>query len=477
MLLRHASGYLAAMIIQALSGLVLLALLTRLLSADQFGRYALALALLQIAGGPLFHWCRALVTRFLLSSERDGRRAALLATVRLGMLGTGAVAALLVAGIAAAGLISPDATTLLLAVLPTMLLQTAFQIRTDLHRAALRQARCAAMTAGQSLLGVALSLLLAVPAGLQAIGAVLGLALSCGLCLLLDRAEPPQAPIHRARPLPWRELRPMLGYSLPMTIITGLETLLQSGDRFIIAFLLGDAAVAAYAAPQTLAARSIANLCAATAAAGLPIVIARFERDGPRAARAALRQSAELMLAITLPATVALIALAGPIADVMIGPALRGAARVLLPLVALATLMNGLSNHYVAHGFQLARRTGTEILAILPAVGIGAALNLLLVPRYGVLGAGYALLAAQACYLAASLLLVRRCFPLPIPWARAAAVLAASLAGAAAAIALPLPEGLPGAVIGGLPIVGCAAAAILATDMAGIRAALRRGRA
>ena len=158
----------------------------------------------------------------------------------------------------------------------------------------------------------------------------------------------------------------------------------------------------------------------------------------------------------------------------LIGPALRADARTLLPLIAIATLLNGVSSHYVAHGFQLARRTGTEFWAILPAALVGVALNLVLVPRMGVIGAGYALIAAQAAYLGVSLAMVQRLFPMPIPIGPASLVLAASLAGALLTAAMPMPDGILGVLAGSVVIGACAAAAILLSGMAGIRDGLWR---
>ena len=278
MLLRHVSGYFAAMVVQAGTGLVLLALLTRFLPVEEYGRYALALAVLQIGGGPLFHWCRALVTRFLVNTELTGDRERLLATVRWGVLASSFVAIAAITAIWALHLVEPGFAPVLWAILPAMLAQAVFQVRTEIHRASLRLVRCTVMIAAQGILNVACSMLLGVTLGMQAAGAILGVALSCTVCLIADRSEGAR---WAARPLPWATIRPMLGYSVPLTLIMAMEMVLQSGDRFIIAGLLGTEAVAAYAAPQTLAMRSIANLCAATAAASLPIVIATLERHGP----------------------------------------------------------------------------------------------------------------------------------------------------------------------------------------------------
>src|SRR6201996_1966341 len=105
MLLRHASGYFISTIVQLLSSVLLLALLTRFLPPDEYGRYALGLTVLPVAGGPLFHWIRAIIGRFLVNADLGGRRGNLIATARNFMLGCGAAAVLLTLALRYSGLI------------------------------------------------------------------------------------------------------------------------------------------------------------------------------------------------------------------------------------------------------------------------------------------------------------------------------------------------------------------------------------
>jgi len=64
------------------------------------------------------------------------------------------------------------------------------------------------------------------------------------------------------------------------------------------------------------------------------------------------------MVALALPAAVGLALVARPLAEVMVGPALRvGAARV-TPWIAASALFSGLTVYYLNPAFTLARRTG-----------------------------------------------------------------------------------------------------------------------
>lgn len=472
MLLRYATGYFIATAIQVASSVLLLAFLTRLLSPDEYGRYALGMAVLQIIGGPLFHWTRAIVGRFLVNADLAGRRDHLIETVKRAMVGCTLGVTFVAAGAGASGLIDHGFIPLLWAITPAIVTQAIFQVQTDIHRAELRLERCAILLIAQSIMGVGISLLFVVALGQGAAGALYGITASCLLCLAADHAYSPF--LRSGPPLDWSDLRPMLAYALPLTAIMALELALQSGDRFIIAGLLSNDAVGAYAAPQVLASRSIQNLCIVVASSSLPLVIATFEREGAAAARQRYRQAGELMMVAIIPTTIAIVVLAKPITDLLIGPALRDQARQILPIVAVATVFNGLASHYLAHGFQIARRTLLEIWAILPAALVGVILDVMLIPRYGVMAAAYALLAAQILYAALSWVLVRPLFDVPLPGWASLRILIPSLAAGALITILPLPSSVAGLAAGGAIIAVFAGGGILLADIAGIRQALLR---
>jgi O-antigen/teichoic acid export membrane protein len=470
MLLRHASGYFISTVIQLLSSVLLLALLTRFLSPGDYGRYALGMTVLQIVGGPLFHWIRAIVGRFLVNADLSGRRNHLIATARNAMLGCALAAVVLTIGIKYSGLVQGGSAPLLWAIVTAMIAQAFFQIETDIHRAELRLERCAALLIIQSVAGVGLALLFVIVFHLGAAGALYGITVSCLICLIGDARHSPL--LARGPRLAWQDLRGMLAYALPLTGIMGLEMVLQSGDRFIIAGLLSNDAVAAYAAPQILASRAIQNLCIVVASSSLPLIIATYEREGAAAARVRYAQAGELMMVALIPVTVTLIVLARPITDLLIGPALRDQARQILPLVAVATVFNGLASHYLAHGFQIARRTALEIWAILPAAALGIVMDFALIPHYGVMAAGYALLSAQIVYAVLSWLLVRPLFDVPVPAWVSARILLPSLAAGGLIALLHLPSSIAGLVVGVAIMALFAGGGVLFSNVAGIRHAL-----
>ena len=100
----------------------------------------------------------------------------------------------------------------------------------------------------------------------------------------------------------------------------------------------------------------------------------------------------------------------------MIGEDLRDAAAQVTPWIALSALLSGMTVYYFHQAFTLGRRTGWLLAAMsIPALA-NVALNVVLIPPFGVLGAAWATAASFAVGLLASWAMGRRILALPVPW-------------------------------------------------------------
>jgi len=237
---------------------------------------------------------------------------------------------------------------------------------------------------------------------------------------------------------------------------------------------LGEAAVAPYAAAQTLAQRSLMAICTVVGAAAAPLAFTAMERQGEAEARARLTASGDLAFAVAVPAAFGLAAVAGPLCDVMVGESLRAEAKTLLPWIAAGGLLQGLAVHYFQQGFLVARRPGALVLALLPAMAVYFAGNFALVPRLGAMGSAISIVLSQAVQVATVILAGRRHFAMPLCAGTALKAVAVSAVMFAALRLLPLPGGILGLavqVIAGMAIYGAGA---LLLDMASCRGHVRR---
>ncbi|HVY32912.1 MAG TPA: lipopolysaccharide biosynthesis protein, partial [Caulobacteraceae bacterium] len=183
-------------------------------------------------------------------------------------------------------------------------------------------------------------------------------------------------------------------YGYPISLSLIMTIALYTVDRFMIAHYLSEADAGAYHAGFSIASRVIEVVFVWFGAAGAPAMIHALENGGEGALRDEARRQIVLMALVLFPATAGIIAMAGPLSSVLIGEALRGRALSITPLVTVGALLAGLNNYYFLLSFTLAKKTRLLIIAMaIPAVA-NIALNWLLIPRLGLVGAAGAYLAS-----------------------------------------------------------------------------------
>ncbi|HYD98052.1 MAG TPA: polysaccharide biosynthesis C-terminal domain-containing protein [Alphaproteobacteria bacterium] len=483
MLIRHVFGYLPAQIAAGGGAVLLLAGLTRLLPPEAYGLYALGTAIALFGQTYLFHWLDLAIARLYPEALARGEGAAF-ARAALRGFRDALLAAGLLFGLGLALYDGPAAEwRVAAAALPLLVVRAVVMARLNAHRAALQVGRYVRLEVGQTLAGLAGAFAAVWLWGDSAVAVLLGLAAGAGLAALAELATAARPGVEGpgvggpGAGGPGRDAAAtaaLLRFGLPLTAGFALEFLLTTGNRFVIQALLGPAALGHWAAAAAVVERSTGLLLGGVAAAAFPLAVRALERDGPAAARAQMGQNGGLLLAVALPAAAGLALTAEHLAAVLVGPAFRAPVAALLPWLAAAALPFGLMAHYFDHAFHLARRPAAFILTLGPAAALNLALCALLVPRFGLIGAAWANLAAVAAALALSILLGRRAFALPWPLASAAKAGLATLAMAGALRLLDLPADAAG--LCGMVAAGAAAyaAAALALDLCGCRTALRR---
>lgn len=186
-------------------------------------------------------------------------------------------------------------------------------------------------------------------------------------------------------------------------------------------------------------------------AGSFPLLAARFGQRGfPSLSRFVLT----ILLLVAIPAATGLFALAGPIIGFLFGEGFTEAARPLtfLAVALVAVFMNALTTHLLIVSGRMRYLVGCMTVRLT----VGILLDLVLIPRYGAVGAAGAVAGAEWSLALVTLLPHRRLFPLSVMAGVVASSLAASLIMAISILHLdaPLPLKLPaGIIIYGLLIV------------------------
>jgi O-antigen/teichoic acid export membrane protein len=406
-------GYLPANIVQGLVGFLAIVLFTRLLSPADFGRYALAFSVLTLAHVAVFTWLEAAMARFWASGRPGSDLAGHFASLYR------AATWLSVGFIPAVALVlwlwpaDPLLKFALAAGLAGCPVRCFVKLAQERYRAAGEVSKAAnldmAVTAGGLAIGVAFAL-----GGAGGASPLLGLALAplAALPFILpgELREARGGTADRAR------LKSYAVYGYPIAASLALTVVLASTDRFLLAVYMDEAAVGAYHASYSIANRTLDVLFLWLGTAGQPALVMALERGGLERLKVAAREQLSTFLLIGLPAAAGVALVARPLSEVLLGEALRTAAASVTPWIALSALLFGLTAYYFGQAFTLGKKTKRLLIAMTIPAALNVVLNLILVPRFGLMGAAWATAASFGVGMVATWLIGRRVMPLPIPW-------------------------------------------------------------
>jgi O-antigen/teichoic acid export membrane protein len=444
--------------------------LTRLLSPADYGFYSLALTIMGAIYTLTITWAEAAAYRFAGEAEATNAMPDHIRTVMRLLAVSAALGIWLMAG--AIVIATSPALRLALAVAASsMVLAPLINSAQEMNRAQQRVARYSVVRMIQDIGAFVLGAFFAWRTGLGPAAPFAGLASVLAVLALVEGSRLWRE--SRGGVFRYDRVKRYFTYGVPVALALTLNIALDTGDRLLIALFLGPESVGVYAAGYGVADKSVGLLCAWAAAAGGPLMMAAWEREGSEAVRAVSAQMARALMLIAAPAATGLALVAHPLCEVMIGEEMRVEAASIMPWIALSGLINGFVLHYLSEAFQLSRRTHLRAgLMAIPAVA-NVLMNVILLPRIGLMGAVYATVAS---YVLAFVLLAaagRKLAPLSWPWLDFARVAGSCAAMAVAVRLLPSPGGLPDLLIKAGVGAATYAVAALAFDAAGARAALR----
>ena len=465
-MLKSAGIFFLARLAAALFGLLAVVVYTRVVPPDEFGVFTLISATAMAVFAIGFQWIRASVLRFVpgeseyVSPTLGASVRAFLLVASLVVVATCVLMATDAFGIGArlvmlAGLValSYAATELVLAVLQAR--------KRTRHYAVITVVRAA----GAVVCGATLALV-----GMGAEGLLIGMLagnLIPAVAIVVTRA----GEIARYRSIAG-DLAAIARFGLPLGLVGIGGIVIALSDRYMLAHLIGTHAAGVYGAPYELAQRSLNMVMLSAFLASSPHVFGRYEREGVEAAREAIMAQAKLGLLTALPLATVMAAGAPLVAAILLGEAFQESARTVLPWIAAATLLQGAQAFHVAYGFTLPHRTGANVVVVGVGAVLNIALNFLLIPAWGIIGAAIATIASYALVLVVSLIVTRRWIALPWPVRDSVKVVAACLLAAPViAYGASLDDMVHGFLVAGAGCgVGCVA--LLAFDACEARSML-----
>ena len=369
----------------AIFNFLALVLYTRLLSPDEYGKYALVITGVGMANTVFFWWLRLGLLRFALYHENQQQ-------IFLSTLAASFVGAIALTGLMGVGMLifSPYDSILFQQIalsLGLLWTQAWFELNLELLRSRLAPLRYGLLSTTKAVLALVLGAGFTY-SGFGAKGIVAGLMIATLIAVCSETFRS------------WRKVslsfvdtklvRKLLAFGIPLGAKFVLDFSIIATGRFSLAALQGTSATGVYSASFDLAQQTIGVLVTIVYLGAYPLVITTLEKDGPEAARHQLADYATLLFAIALPATVGIALLSSNIARIFLGQAFSNLATDIIPWIALAAFLSSFKAHYLDLSFQLGSNTVAQIWIGFASAASCVLLNFLLIPEYGIVGAAYA---------------------------------------------------------------------------------------
>ena len=438
---RSILSYLPVNMANLLTAFGTIVVLTRLLEPEQFGTYAVAMITMQFFHMGLFTWMEAAMVRFQARAERENDVANHLKTLyRLAFI-TGIAGFTLVLLVLYLSPLDHRLVFVLVFALASTCLHIIFSLGMEAHKAAHRIKRYSVAYTSKTFIAFTLGILFIFTTPLQASAPFLGII--CGLIIVGGIDFLFMKRLMRGGQYQPKKAKTYFVYGAPLCIGLLLSYALNSADVYLIAGIMGTASAGEYNAGYNLAARSLEILFVWVSMAVTPVAITAMEQDGSEKTREILKEYGAVLLWIAVPAAVG-IALVSKDASFVLGEGVREGAISVMPWIAFAGLINGYMTYYIHRAFMLSGQTHKFVWALVLPVILNLGLNLILIPKMGLMGAVWSTIAAYVLAIILATILARQDFPLPLPVRAAAEIFASSAAMAGAVILLPLDGFTPG---------------------------------
>lgn len=211
----------------------------------------------------------------------------------------------------------------------------------------------------------------------------------------------------------FRSLKTHLLYSLPLIPNSAFYRIFDAGDRYILSYFMGNAAVGIYAAAYTVSSL-FTTLLSPLHLVLLPAMAELWNTQRLDELKIYITQTIRYSFMILLPFLAGILLFPIPLLH-QLAPQTYGEAVLYLPILSVSFLLLGLGipgNHVLV----TAGRTRLLLFINIGVMILNIGLNILLIPQIGIFGAVFSTFLGQTCYSGLLLVSARRIVHFDIPW-------------------------------------------------------------
>ena len=404
----HSFLYLIVRLGNGVFSIATLAIFSRLLSPAEYGVYALGMAIATLASGVLFQWLNGAVGRFYPVQMNDLKKVTII-VARGFWLTTAAAALLFLGALPFSKVFGVDPVMVGILFLISVVLAR-YTLALQVTNADGRPLRYALLSwskgGGAILAGFAL-----INYGTGERGALLGFLI--GLVFSVIAFAPQPLLLMKVSSVDKQLAANMFRYGLPLTFNHLAIAFVDLADRFMIGSLLGITHVAPYAVAYDLVQQSVGPIMNVLFLAAFPVIVRVFEAKQDEHARIRLYVLGIRLVGLGLPAAVGVGFLASDISDIIFINDYRQDGAMIMPWLAAAIFVGAFKSYFLDVVFQLRHATKYLGYIAMLMVAVNIILNLILLPRYGVIAAAWTTLATFMVGSLASWTVGKSLFALP----------------------------------------------------------------
>ncbi len=236
--------------------------------------------------------------------------------------------------------------------------------------------------------------------------------------------------------------RAMLVFGAPMLGFEIARIVLNIADRYMIQAMLGGEALGLYSAAYNMSEYVQMIAIASVGQAIVPMYVRLWEEKGEVETRRFLEDSLRYYLLLGMPIVAGLSAVGEDLLVLLASDKYRAGAAI-IPWVMGGIVIQG-AMVILGAGLYIHKHTVLIMLRLVAAAVFNIALNLVLIPLYGIQGAAIATLLSAVLLAALTVALTRGRLPLALPWASIVRYGLLSAAMYAVVVQLPVGAGVLG---------------------------------
>jgi O-antigen/teichoic acid export membrane protein len=407
-MLRESFIYIASKALPSLIAFATGVALTWLMAPEDYGVYGLGTALVSLVSSAFFSWHAVAYMRYAQSGAENPR---FMPTILQSFLLLCLVSGIGAAVLETTGLLGPDYRRLLWLCVPGTWCYAWFEIAARMQVARFRPVSYFWMNlcrnAGIMVLALTLAWLTGSP--FYVLGGAF--AAQLGAAFAFNSGGFDCRPRNFDRVVAGQ----LWTFGWPIAIVSLIAGSSFAIDRVLLEHFSGKAEVGFYTVAYSLAQTTIYTIGAGVDSAIYSRAVRAADRNDPVALQAQLAQNCTILLALMVPAAVGAAMVAPALARILVDPDYVEPVAGLIAWMAVAGLLLSFRANYVDHAFHFGHSTLPLTIVMIVMTAVNVVADLLLIPRYGAVGAAMASIIAGSVGMIHGTIAARRMVVLPYP--------------------------------------------------------------